>query len=342
MKFGVFFLLHSPGARSSAEVYHRVLGQMAYADELGFDSVWIAEHHFSNYGYCPDPLALAVKASSVTKRVRIGTAVLVLPFWHPLRLAEAVALADVLTEGRLEVGVARGYQKYEFDRLGLNIEHSRSLSDETLEILLQALTTIGFSHEGEHYTIPETTTYPRPVQQPRPPVWLAASTKESMATAVRHGLSVFTAASTRPLSVAESAFEAYEAVKRELGASTDGLDFAVQQHVHVAPTDAEARSRVEQSLWHYRHSTRLRTSTERVERGLAEDDPLDDEPGLDDLFETHTIAGSPERVREKVQRYADALGISQLNCVFALGELDDDTVRGSMRLFAEHVMPHFK
>ena len=342
MKFGVFYLLHSPNARSSAEVYQRVLGQMAYADELGFDSVWIAEHHFSNYGYCPDPLSLAVKASAVTKNVRIGTAVLVLPFWHPLRLAEAVALADVLTEGRLEVGVARGYQKYEFDRLGLDIAESRALSDETLEILLKALTTVGFSHEGNRYVIPETTTYPRPVQQPRPPIWLAASTKESMETAVRLGLHCFTAASTRPLSVAQSAWETYKHAREELGATGDGLDFAVQQHVHVAPTDAEARERVEASLWHYRQSNRLRTATEHVERGVARADPLEGEPTLDELFETHTIAGSPETAREKLERYTDALGITQLNCIFALGDLPDDTVRSSMRLFAEKVMPHFK
>ena len=138
MKFGVFFLLQSPDMQDSATVYRRALEQMVYADELGFDSVWIAEHHFSNYGYCPNPLALAVKAAQMTRHVRVGTAVLVLPLWHPLRLAEEIAMADVLTEGRLEVGVARGYQSYEFDRLGLNIDESRERSDETLDVMLKA------------------------------------------------------------------------------------------------------------------------------------------------------------------------------------------------------------
>ncbi len=339
MKFGVFFLLQSPGARPSAAVYHRALEEMAYADELGFDSVWLAEHHFSNYGYCPNPLTLAVKVSSMTKNVRIGTAVLVLPFWHPLRMAEEIALADVLTEGRLDVGVARGYQRYEFDRLGLSIEESRSRSDETLEVVLKALRNIGFSHEGEHFQIPETTTFPRPLQDPHPPVWLAASSEESIETAVRLGLNCFTAASTRPVDVPAKSWQTFAAKKRELGAD---VEFAVQQHVHVAPTDQEAAKRLDQSIWHLRQSTRLRTSTERVKNGVAEPAPIPDEPSLDELYDSRTFSGSPETVRGKIQGYVDRMELSQLNCIFSLGELDQETVKSSMRLFADKVMPHFK
>ena len=339
MKFGVFFLLHSPSARPSAAVYHRALDEMAYADELGFDSVWLAEHHFSNYGYCPNPLTLAVKVSSVTKSVRIGTAVLVLPFWHPLRLAEEIAMADVLTEGRLDVGVARGYQRYEFDRLGLSIEESRSRSDETLEVMLKALRNIGFSHEGEHFQIPETTTFPRPFQDPHPPIWLAASSEESIETAVRLGLNCFTAASTRLVDVPAKSWQTFDAKRRELGAE---VEFAVQQHVHVAATDQEAATRLDQSIWHYRQSTRLRTSTERVRNGVAVADPIVDEPSLDELYESRTFSGSPATVREKIQGYVDRMDLSQLNCIFTLGELDPETVRSSMRLFADQVMPHFK
>ena len=257
MKFGAFFLLQSAGVRPSPQVYQRALKEMVYADELGFDSIWLAEHHFSNYGYCPNPLPLAVKAAQATKRVRIGTAVLVLPFWHPLRLAEDVAMADVLTEGRLEVGVARGYQKYEFDRLGLDIEENRQRSEETLDVLLKALTTVGFSHEGQIYQIPETTTCPRPLQQPRPPVWLAASTKETIQSAVRRGLPLFTTGSTRPLSVVQGAWDTYQRARTDLGGQ-EALDFAVQQNGHVAPSDGEARQRMEHSLGHYRQANRLR------------------------------------------------------------------------------------
>ena len=122
MKFGAFLLLHSPDKKSSAEVYANAIAQAELADALGFDAVWLAEHHFSSYGYSPNPLYLAVKIAERTKKVRIGTAVVVLPLHHPLRLAEDIAMVDQLTGGRLEVGFGRGYQDYEFQRLGVPLE----------------------------------------------------------------------------------------------------------------------------------------------------------------------------------------------------------------------------
>jgi alkanesulfonate monooxygenase SsuD/methylene tetrahydromethanopterin reductase-like flavin-dependent oxidoreductase (luciferase family) len=341
MKFGAFYLLQSPGVRPSAEVYRQKLDLMVYADTLGFDSIWIAEHHFSNYGYSPNPLLLAVKAAGLTKRVRIGTAVLVLPFWHPLRLAEDVAMTDQLTEGRLDVGVARGYQPYEFERFGLDIAHSRERSDETLAVFLQALDGRGIEHRGAHYQVPETTTYPRPLQQPRPPVWLAAATADSFQTAVRNGLNCFTSGSTRPLTVPQESWAHFEAARKAQGVSGP-YEFAVQQHVHVAPTDAEARSRLEHSLWHYRHATLLRRGVARVTAGVATDEAVPDEPSLDALWDEMTLAGTAERVRARLGRYRATMGLTQLNCIFDLGSLDGDTVRQSMRLFMEQVAPHFR
>ena len=198
MKFGAFFLLQSPLARPTGEVYAQALGQMQYADDLGFDSVWIAEHHFSNYGYCPNPLMLAVKAAQVTRRVRIGTAVIVLPFWHPLRLAEDIALADVLTEGRLDVGVARGYQPYEFQRLGLDISQSRAHIRRYVGRAAEGAIHGGLHPRGPVLRPGRNTTYPRPAQQPHPPIWLAATSKESVESAVRRGMNLFTTTSDAP------------------------------------------------------------------------------------------------------------------------------------------------
>ena len=116
MKFGVFQLLHSADKGPAKEVYDNALEQARLADELGFEGIWLAEHHFSSYGYSPNPLTFAVKIADQTKHIRIGTAVVVLPLYHPLRLAEEIALTDQLTDGRLEVGLGRGYQRYEFER----------------------------------------------------------------------------------------------------------------------------------------------------------------------------------------------------------------------------------
>ena len=113
---------------------------------------------------------MAVRAAERTRRIRLGPAVLVVPFHHSLRMAEDVALADVFSNGRIVVGIGRGDQRYEFERLGLNMEDSRELFSEGVELMLKAWTERPFSHRGRHWQVPETTIFPRPIQQPHPPV----------------------------------------------------------------------------------------------------------------------------------------------------------------------------
>src|SRR6202171_6505757 len=118
MRVGTFHLIGSPSMAPAAQRFRETVDQIALADELGFDSVWVAEHHFSNYGYSANPLLLIARASATAPRVRFGQAVIVTPFWHPLRLAEDIAMTDLLTGGRLEVGLGRGYPPLEFRGLG--------------------------------------------------------------------------------------------------------------------------------------------------------------------------------------------------------------------------------
>lgn len=341
MEFGAFFLLGSPAMRPARDVYRQVLEQAAFAESVGFDSIWFAEHHFSNYGYVPNPLMFAVKAAQVTHHVRIGTAVLVLPFWDPLRAAEDIALADQLTDGRLDVGVARGYQPYEFARFGLDFAQARARSDEHLAILLAALRGEGFSYDGEQRQVPETTTFPRPLQKPHPPVWLAAATKESFASAVRHGLNGMTTMSGRPVEVLEQNWHNYMQARQEAG-ETRPVPFSVQQQVCVTPTDAEALRYMPIFRYQLRQANALRTSREQVTRGEASELPFEGEPSLEDLYAKRSLSGSPGRVREGIERYREVCGMTHMTCVMAPGEMPHEAVLQTMRLFAAEVMPHFK
>jgi alkanesulfonate monooxygenase SsuD/methylene tetrahydromethanopterin reductase-like flavin-dependent oxidoreductase (luciferase family) len=341
MQFGAFFLLGSPDMLPAETMYGRVLDWAALAEDLGFDSVWFAEHHFSNYGYIPNPLMMIVKAAQVTRRVRLGTAVLVLPFWHPLRVAEDIAMADQLTDGRLEVGVARGYQPYEFARFGLSIADARDRTDETLEVLLRALAQQTFSFEGRYYSIPETSIFPRPRQQPRPPVWLAAHTRESFDIAVRLGLKSITTNSGRPIAVLEEGWQSFLDARRDAGLEGPA-DFAVQQQLCVAPTDEEARAQMEHFRYAFRQVAHLRGGTQQVTNGFSNPTPIEGEPSLDEFFVERTLTGSPATVRAKIDRYRAVCGITALNCTFQLGGMTPDTITRSMRLFAEDVMPYYR
>ena len=155
MRFGLFLLFEWPGPpRGFPAMYEEILEQIELAEAQGLEVVWLAEHHFVSYSVSPQPLLLAVKAAARTRRIRFGTDVLVLPFYHPLRVAGEVAMADVLTDGRLEIGVGRGAYPYEFARYGVPFEEGRERTQECLEIMLRAWREEDFEHRGRFHTFP--------------------------------------------------------------------------------------------------------------------------------------------------------------------------------------------
>src|SRR5882724_4019487 len=159
INFGTFLLMQSPSARSSQEIYARGLEIAQAAENLGFGNVWLAEHHFSTYGYLSRPVQLATYIAARTRRIRVGTAVIVVPLHHPLVIAEEIAMLDLLANGRVDIGLGRGYQPYEFERLGLDLNSARARWDESIDILLLALKGKPFSYTGKHFQIPETTVF---------------------------------------------------------------------------------------------------------------------------------------------------------------------------------------
>ena len=340
MQFGTFFLAGSPTREDSPVVINRLRQFVQDSEELGYDSVWFAEHHFSNYGYIPNPLIMSAHMARETSRIRLGTAVLVLPFWNPLRVAEDIALTDQLTGGRLEVGVARGYQPFEFRRFGLSHDDARERTDEVLTILLRALTSDSFSFSGKYHEIPEVTVFPKPYQQPHPPLWLAAHTKESFEIGARYGLRAFTTNSGRPIANLKEAWDNYTAARAMYPNAPD--DFGVQVQILVADTDEEARKHMSAFLYQTRQVTTLRGGHKHVVSGVSEPMPFEGEPDLNEMFESRTLSGSPETVIKKLQAYCDVAPMSLLNGVFHAGDMPAEVTRRSMRLFAEEVMPRFR
>ena len=170
MNFGTFLLMQSPSARTSQEIYARGVEMAQAAEALGFRNVWLAEHHFSTYGYLSRPAQLATYIAAKTTRLRVGTAVIVVPLHHPLVIAEEIATLDLLSGGRLDVGLGRGYQHYEFERFGLELESGRARWEESIDVILKALGGQPFSYEGKFFKIPETSVFPQPVQKPLPPI----------------------------------------------------------------------------------------------------------------------------------------------------------------------------
>src|SRR5437868_12566583 len=192
MEFGIFNLM---GARekekTAAQIFAQVAEQTRLADELGYAIAWFAEHHFSNYCLCASPLMMVAHCASITKRIRLGTAVVVLPLYNPARLAAEIATADALSNGRLMLGIGAGYQPYEFERFGTDIAKNLEMTDEFCDILDLAFSRDFFSYHGKHYQMPETHIPARPVQTPLP-IYVAGHSQAMFRTAARHGYRVLT------------------------------------------------------------------------------------------------------------------------------------------------------
>src|SRR2546427_743381 len=211
MKFSTQNLLSIREWQTHAEVYRNALEECRLADELGFDVVWLAEHHFSPYGICPSLAPFAGAVAAATPRVRIGTAVVIAPFEHPLRIAEEWAEIDILSGGRLEFGLGRGYQPSEFRGLGVSMEATRERFDESLEIVRLAWTTERLTFAGKHYRVDDVRVLPKPVQKPYPPLWMAAVSPDTYTLAARRGLKILTSPSFTPFDVLRKNYDAYRA-----------------------------------------------------------------------------------------------------------------------------------
>jgi len=173
MKFGQFFLLEKYPGRSASEVYRDSLEQVQRADELGYHTAWLAEHRFSPYGILPDCIVFGAAIAATTERIRIGQAVMVLPFHHPINLAEQIAMLDVMSNGRVDLGVGRGYQAQEYRAFDMDMDESRARFEECLEIMKGLWTTDNFSYHGKFFNVVNATLEPKPVQKPYPRIHMA-------------------------------------------------------------------------------------------------------------------------------------------------------------------------
>jgi alkanesulfonate monooxygenase SsuD/methylene tetrahydromethanopterin reductase-like flavin-dependent oxidoreductase (luciferase family) len=340
MNFGTFLLMQSPSARPSPEIFARGVEIAQAAETLGFRNVWLAEHHFSTYGYLSRPVQLATYIAAKTTRLRVGTAVIVVPLHHPLVIAEEIATLDLLAGGRVDIGLGRGYQHYEFERFGLELSSSRARWEEAVDVILMALEGKPFSYDGKFFKIPETTVFPRPLQQPHPPIWITAQSPDSVEAAVRRSFNVLTGGFGIPIERTAEFRKLFDRMVAEVKPAKP-LAVGVQRAVYVTDSEADARAAAEEARWNMRVTLSLRNHYERVEQGRAVAMPAPNEPTTDDLLDRFLVIGTPETCIRQIKRIQDLVGITHFNCSFWFGDLAHARVLRSMELFAREVMPAF-
>jgi len=188
MQFGLLYDFRNPPPWfvPSADLYAETFDQIRAVESFGWDSVWVTEHHFTDDGYLPAVNAVASAIAMITTRVQIGHSVLLLPLHHPLRIAEEGAIVDILSNGRFIFGPGLGYKVDEFDAFGINRKHRPRLMDESMEIITRAWTEERFSFHGRYFDFDDLAVTPRPAQQPRPPIWMAARADAPLKRAAKY------------------------------------------------------------------------------------------------------------------------------------------------------------
>ncbi len=353
MRFGTYYFLQAPPGSSHAEVIHREFAQILLSEELGYDSVWLTEHHFIEYGISTSPMALAAAIAARTERIQIGLAAVILPFHDPIRLAEEIAFVDILSRGRLRVGLGRGNRPVEFAGYRVSQQENRERFGETLEVMIQAWTQERVSYQGKFFKIDNIPVIPKPHQKPHPPLSLVCVSPDTIRLAAQRGWFMLNSILFGPFSQIEHNRDVYVAAMREAGQTEAAIHTAlhswgVSRHIYVAPTDAQARREAQEAEVWYQQSLARFLVPENIEavppslqpqfRALA--DRLASITWEQLVAET-VLFGSPERIIDQVREMEEA-HVGELLCWMNFGGLPQDRVERSMRLFAEKVMPHFR
>jgi alkanesulfonate monooxygenase SsuD/methylene tetrahydromethanopterin reductase-like flavin-dependent oxidoreductase (luciferase family) len=354
MKVGMTLQLTSFGNKPDLETYQDELSMMEMSEALGFDSVWALDHHFTGYVMSPDPTQLLSYIAGRTKRVQLGTAVIVLPWHDPVEIAEKIALLDVVSGGRTIFGFGRGAATVEYNGFRINMEEARDRFVESAIIIRKGLTQPSFSFDGKYYKIPEIQIRPRPISHPEDRFYASSVSPESAEIMAKLGLGVLiiaqrswedTAAdyaryretaqannlTPKPpigllnILVSEDPREAIELGNTHLDAMWDSID----NHYHFADGHLRGVKGYEFYAKLEKTYSKLQADSEAKVKAI-------------EFFRSLHAAGTPEQVLEKLRYIHQTVPLEHVIGTFAFGGLPYPKLERSFKLFAEKVLPVLK
>jgi alkanesulfonate monooxygenase SsuD/methylene tetrahydromethanopterin reductase-like flavin-dependent oxidoreductase (luciferase family) len=326
MRYSIFSVQdhHPAGDRSVARLYEELARQCVLAETLGYDSFFIAEHHFHEYGVVPNPAIMLAALAQRTTRIRLGPAIAVLPFHHPLTVAENYAMVDALSGGRLVLGVGSGYLRHEFEGYDVDAAEKRDRFDEALSVLRRALSGERITHEGRFWRTRDTAINVPVVQRPAPPIFVAVLRKDAAYHVGRQGHRIIAVpyASLDRFDEVAGMVDEFRRGRAEAGSPAGDDDAIFAFHTHVAESDEEARRRAARPFDLY-------VETRLYARRQTYDDILRSGLGL---------LGSVDTVVEKLAAL-HAMGLRHVMLLQNFGDMAEEHVHRSMRLVAEEAVP---
>lgn len=353
MRFSYLTLAASPAPEADRQGIKDQLALARLAEELGFDGVWLTEHYFTGESVYNDALTFAAAVAMQTSRLRIGFAVVQLPFHHPVRLATQLALLDNLSDGRIDVGVGKGtvFNEYEFVGHGLRSDDSRARATEAQEILERCFAGEPFSFKGEYYDLSVPALRPMPVQQPGPPIWRSVISPGSFSDAGRQGLPILTA--RLPVSRIGERWALYREGMDAGGIGAEKQAALLDQsgiwrNLYVADSDAQAEDELAEALRSARrHMIHIRQDLNPadfvVDPAMLSpwvDPDADEESAIHDAVHSGSICGGPARVKGQIEELRDA-GVGHVVLQTTFGDMAHTQTVAAMQRFGEDVLPAF-
>ena len=356
-KWGVFSLSQYPDQTNRIDALEADMKLFELAEALGYDTAWLAEHLFSTYGIATSVQVIAASVLQRVKRMRIGSAVCVIPFNHPLRTAADYALIDCLSRGRLNFGIGRAYQPHEFVGLGIEMADSREMFNEGIELILKAWTQEKFTHDGKFWQVPdELEMLPKPVQEPHPPIYQATISPESFDQAAKNGWSLQLAAPFSYRTYREAwipklsdEIKRYEDNLVKYGHDPSKLERMILLPYYTDTSSKRAREVLQPHVeWFYNKVASHQQPgkggpVKGYELTMAEGakSKAMGYLGFDKLAEFDAcVVGGPQECVDKISRMKEAFGLTEVVIWPNLGGMLSSRAEASVRLTWEEVVPH--
>lgn len=337
MDFNHFLTSYMPNTNIGSKIhFDNMLNESVIAEKLGYTTVSIPEHHLINILMMPSPLQMAVKIASITKKINITTGIVVLPLHDMRTYAGDVATADILTDGRLILGVGRGAFPWEMKRLGTPIEISKEKFTESLDVLQLLLKNKEVSYQGKFYDFEPLTIMPRPISSPVP-MMIAAMNLESIKDAATRGFHVQSTVLSGTKDLLLSRVNAFKEGCEILGEKGKLLKLSMQRMAYLAKDDNDAKEKIKMAYEYYKRFDNMFTGPGKVKEGNVE--PLRREQSLEELKENLLICTLNEMI-DKLSIYAET-GVDEVILSSSFGQSHNDLIQ-SMQRIGENVIPYFK
>ena len=336
MQFHIHLLpTYFPDRNPPFEVFFReILEQVELAEELGWECFWFTEHHFLLYGGpVPNPAVMMAAAATRTARIRVGSAISILPLHHPIQVAEDYAMVDVVSGGRLDFGIGLGNTALDYRVYGVPREESRPRLQEAAEVILKAWTSERFCHEGRFWRFEDVAVYPRPVQRPHPPVWVAGHSPESLGWAGRHGFHTMMVAHPFPPEHYRPGMAAWREGLAEAGLEPGERHCKLHVRVWIDERAERAREVAEAAILRYDEIAQVGRDARLSHAGGYDWDGM--------LAHGRNVYGDPEQCVRALQSAVRHYEPDILSTTFNFGGLPHEDIKRAMRLFAREVMPAF-